>query len=202
MLKYLSEKGGILMLFTQQFQGSITEARHYWEDILENNKKIKFSGLRFANRLPFNSEEDAYNYINSMSSKNGYAIGVEFYISRSLNKREESKINSFERKIQSAQERYKTRKNSLDSRFFMSKSQFVTCKKCKSRLNKRSMESYVKEAKCPVCGNILISDAGQKSLKKYVDKVVELTKEFQVIFKEVQKGCLTRDKMWLIGGKI
>ena len=171
--------------------------------IQEDVQLSRFSGLRLANRLPSKSKEEAESYISTYSSRGGPAIGVEYYLTKPRTARQESKLEKLRQKIMEAQENYEQRKKVIEDKFFYNtKSHYVSCKKCSSRLSKQYLRTFVKGMTCPVCGKSIMTDNNLKSLKRFEDKVSAAGGKYHQGEQDIAKKQITRNTAWVIGGKV
>jgi len=104
-------------------------------------------------------------------------------------KADERKRKTLEqRQIDAANKHYQLQRQLCDA-LNQSKSQFIGCKKCGSRLAR----AYVKNGKCLVCGQTLLSETALKRLETARQKVVTIDKQMDALKNEGKIG-------WVIGG--
>ena len=101
--------------------------------------------------------------------------------------------------VNNAQIAYNKLKKKVREDFFSTKSAFITCKNCESRLSKKYLKEGSFGTNCPLCQRNLLSDTATTRLMNAHDKIVSAEeKRRKELEKSRSKSKVTREVRWLV----
>ncbi|MCR5669646.1 MAG: hypothetical protein K6G10_01455 [Butyrivibrio sp.] len=147
------------------------------------------------------SYDEAYYLINKLD-RSDYDQGdydqlaVRYYVTPPVKNSSETKKAADARA--NAYNNYSALKEKVCSDFFNTKSEYIGCKECGSKLSKK----YLKEPKCPLCGRNLLSDTAMQRLMNAHDKFVNAQKKEREEVKKAEQKAIkkakNREVRWLV----
>lgn len=149
----------------------------------------------------FNSQSEAYDYLNETCKKWENAIAVKYLVSAPLDKTD-SKWDKLGKDLETLQNSlYELeREFSASVETKLKSVEFIKCSHCKSKLDTRFR---VKTLKCPVCDSSFLSKSDLKkreTLKTKVETAKARLKEYHAKMQAKANASKNRVTRWLIGG--
>lgn len=148
------------------------------------------------NREICESYDEAYDLINKLDKGDYDQLAVRYYVTPTI--KSTSGITKAAEGVNNAQKNYTDLKENIESDFFNTKSEYIGCKECGSKLAKK----YLKKTSCPLCGRNLLSETATTRLMNAHDKIVSAQKKQRdVLKKEEQKAAKkakNREVRWLV----
>lgn len=142
------------------------------------------------------SESDAYDLIDKLDRGDYDQLAVRYYVTPTI--KPTSSITKATDGVNNAQKSYTDLKEKIESDFFNTKSEYIGCKECGSRLAKK----YLNKTNCPLCGRNLLSETATTRLMNAHDKIVSAQKkQREILKKEEQKAAKkakNREVRWLV----
>jgi hypothetical protein len=125
--------------------------------------------IEWVNRGPFNSQDEALEHISENHRKWSGPMAVPFKIKGG------KKVPAYVKKANEKYETAKDQRQVLEAKakqdFHNAKSQFVTCKGCKSKLNRSHLHTTFCSTICPLCSQNLLSATVLQRVKKAEQKI-------------------------------
>ena len=115
--------------------------------------------------VPFNSQVEASDYISENARKFGGPMAVPFKIQGG--KAVPAYVKTAVTRYGTALENLSGLEDKVRKDFYNAKSQFVGCKKCKSKLSR----SFLKTTFCPICNQSLLSTTSLQRVEKAGQKI-------------------------------
>jgi len=150
--------------------------------------------IDFVRRGPFDSQEQASDYISENACKWDGPMAVPFKIQGG--KAVPSYVKKATEKYQAAELKKEELRITIGEDFYNAKSQFVGCKKCKSKLSR----SFLKSTFCPICNQTLLSTTSLQRIEKAKNRVNEMYANLdKARFKAREQNC-TGKIGYVVGG--
>lgn len=121
------------------------------------------------NTLP--SYEKAIECADSIDWERNYNVLIPFKDVDAL--KPSKKIINLKERLDKEKNKLVEYKDKTDCKNF--KSKLISCPKCGSKINK----DYIRNSYCPLCREDLRSDTTKKTIKRYENNIIYLTKEIQ-----------------------
>lgn len=146
--------------------------------------------------LESGTQDQAEQYIEDHHNKWDGAMAVSFQYCENFKpsaslERKKAKVAELDRK-----------KNEVfreaRAKFEQDKSEFVTCKNCKSRLN-RSKLNVIKTAYCPLCDHTLLGTTTTNKTKKINGEIEEMQNKIKVQT-DIELAKCPKKTGWVVGG--
>lgn len=135
--------------------------------------------------------DEAKKYIETHDKGWYDCLAVKYYDTSKL--KPSANAKKLAESVASAQNAYNTLREKVISDFFGTKSEYIGCKECGSRLSK----AYLKRPSCPLCGNSLLSETASNRLEKAKAKIAEYEKRrSEAVKKDAAKA--KKDVRWLV----
>lgn len=144
-----------------------------------------------TNMQPFETQEDAYNYLQQICTKSYDDHAVPFYAP--VEAKTNTKIQELQRRI----EETLAKRSELDQKSWVGyrTSAFIGCQNCKSKINKECLRK--ENNLCPCCNFDLRPPSTRERLTNYVNKIRELNKRLHLEQTKVNKQT-AQTIMWLV----
>jgi len=143
---------------------------------------------------PFNSEYEASEYISEHACKWDGPMAVPFKIKGT--KAVPAYVKNAEEKCEKATKKIVELEKELASKALNSKSKFVGCKNCNSKLNKR----YLRIAICPLCNKTLLSGTSLKRIEAAKERERKASKHLSAMRDKARATNATGKIGYTIGG--
>ena len=158
------------------------------------------NGIKFATHKVFESQSEAYEYLNETCQKWENAIAVQYFASNPINRDDAkaSKLRDAVRLSRETLQRFESAlTESVESK--LKSVEFIKCNGCKSRLDTRFRR---KTLKCPVCESSFASKTDLKKRESLKSKVESAETKLREYLQKMQAKANTKNraKRWLIGG--
>jgi hypothetical protein len=180
--------------------------RNKWEEAVEYSKIMdgcSYSGsigmfdasIDWVRREPFNTANEAYEYISEQHSKWDGPMAVSFkiqggkavpaYVKNAIEKYEQATAKKEELVI------------SIRKAIFNAKSKFIGCKVCGSKINR----SFIKDTSCPICNKAtLISATDEKRIARANTKIEKTRFALQQARQKANKQNANGKIGYVVGG--
>ena len=199
--------GASVDLRTYKFT-TIEDIKRQWKDDVDDS--LDANGYEYSGRIGMlgrgfslsekiaGSEEEAEEYIVDNHRKWNDAMAVRYFSSGALTKAQLKKIDAINKTINSMAEKKSETMNSIQEAFDKRKALLVTCKVCKSKINKSYTVKRNHDIICPCCKDSFLSDTDLKRLQRIDIKIRDLVNKKDAI-KPQQKTGASPDSI-MIGG--
>lgn len=172
---------------------SIAEEFAFYNSDREENPTGSYHGhlTIHSNMRPFETQEDAYNYLQRICTRSYDDHAVPFY---------EPKEPQTNKKVQDLQRRIEetfTKHNELDQKSWVGyrTSAFIGCQNCKSKINREYLRN--EDNHCPCCNSDLRPPSTLERLANYNIKIRELNKRLHLEQTKANKQA-PQNVMWLV----
>ena len=161
-----------------QTQSARLKIQKYWDDVAAREDYQEgctglLSNICWNDKVvPFNSKQDAADYLQSESGKHDYLQMAVLY----KEVKPTAKLKELKDKLEEAAEELKKTSSPYYSSSTV-KSKFIGCKHCGSKL----AVSYIKGNTCPLCGEDLRPESELKRVARLKDKVKKLKENIKTI---------------------
>jgi len=211
---------------TYQFSSS-TKVSQAWKSLYEHDACESGSGayagnattmgerVNFYNKL-FSSEEEACEWVLNNHQKWGNPYACSFYLPKVSGERAKTKIFRAKEKLMQEKKKKMEWINNEVKTFLEKTSEFVGCKGCGSKLNRKQLAkskftslgnyhtygdehssvSFGRLPECPLCSSSLLSKTANAKLAKLNERV----KKAGEALDEAQKPSPSKDVGWVVGG--
>ena len=136
----------------------------------------------------YNTRDEAEDAIERLDRGWYDSLAVKFIVPN-----KNSSIKKCEERVKTTMQSYRDLKAKLANDFLTTKSEYVGCKKCGSRLSKKYLHNVI----CPLCSNTLLSETANNRISNAENKYKEAKKRLK---EECSKSSKTKGgkKLWLV----
>lgn len=189
-MKGSDNMGHAIQYFSYPEKTSRKEIMGEINDYLSRECACLYSGIRFIDQV-FPDYDSAVDYIESIDSGNYDQLAVKFvnFDKKSMNSK---RLIDLESKYKEAQSNLRTFSSHVVARDF--KSDYVGCRHCGSKINKK----YLGSNYCPVCRGDMRSDTLQGRLKSMEEKVKKLEEQIRQERMNLANKKKSKDIWWVI----
>lgn len=140
---------------------------------------------------PFETQEDAYNYLQRICTRSYDDHAVPFYAP--VENQTNNKIQDLQRRI----EETLTKRSELDQKSWVGyrTSAFIGCPNCKSKINRQCIRN--EDNQCPCCHFDLRPPSTLDRLANYINKIRELNKRLHIEQTKANKQA-PQKVLWLV----
>lgn len=160
-------------------------------EILHRERLLLSGNIEFKDTKIFDTQEEAEEYLDNSRFEHD-SIGVLFNDYSGINIKS-AKLISLEQDLEETNNKLRNYRKEHSVKNF--KAEFITCKKCGSRINKK----YIQFEMCPLCDNSFKSETVKKTINNYLTKMEKINDLIKVERNKLERKLKKDAKVkWLV----